>query len=92
VIEGRFGLVPRLVEGRDSIFEVTADHNLIYTNRNKSSIFPADEEIFEGIEKYVKPLPAGEQKKAKPVEEKPALFCPLPEASIKKTPPAAEGR
>jgi len=61
-IEDVFGVVPRLVEGHDGIYEVTVDGKVVFSNKGGCAGLPSDEEVLRGITAYLSPLPGKEIK------------------------------
>lgn len=54
-IENRFGITSKLNKGHDGIYEIMINNNIVYTNENKCSQLPENEEIFQKISKYRQP-------------------------------------
>lgn len=51
-IEKEFGIQVKLREGHNGIYEVSVNNNVIYTNKNKCSQIPKDEEVFQLIRQF----------------------------------------
>lgn len=61
-IEKKFGIIAKLEEGHNGIYEVVVNGNVVYTNQSACGQFPTDEEVFQEIRKYKDPLPREEGK------------------------------
>ena len=61
-IEKEFGIIAKLKEGHNGIYEVAINGNVVYTNQSACGQLPTDEEIFQEIRKYKDPLPREERK------------------------------
>lgn len=66
MIQERFGLPVRLIEGHNGVFDVTLKGNRIWSNQGKCTSVPHEEELFWEIRKWREPLP-GKEKGMRPV-------------------------
>ncbi len=62
LIEKKFGLVVKLIEGANGIYEVTVNNEIVYTNQGRCSQLPTDGEILGKIRQYKELLPGEELK------------------------------
>lgn len=56
-IHEKFGVTPKLVDGHNGIYEVTANGKVLYTNHGKCGQLPTNEQILIEFRKYKDPLP-----------------------------------
>lgn len=61
MIQERFGLPVRLIEGHNGIFEVKLNADLVWSNQGRCTSVPHDEELFWEIRKRRDPLPGKEE-------------------------------
>jgi len=87
-IQKVFGISPELVDGHNGIYEVAVNGNVIYSTKSTCSTgFPADQEIFQGISMYLKPLISLEEVtfSKENLEDFSAPYCDLPSQSSDKS-------
>lgn len=65
-IKDIFGIIPKLVEGHNGIYEVAFNGQVIVTNQGKCSGTPIEDEILSIVRKYISPL-SGKEKMVKTV-------------------------
>jgi len=57
LIEKKFGIVVKLIEGANGIYEMTVNSEIVYTNQDRCGQLPSDGEILGKIRRYKEPLP-----------------------------------
>lgn len=62
VIEKKFGISAKLIEGHNGIYEVNVNNKIVYTNHGRCGQIPTEGEILGKIRRYKEPLPGEDLK------------------------------